>query len=64
MKVQLCWKTKDTKEGRIKVSKIMTVKQARELYSKEIEPVAIKAYLRYFDGWNYILHKTLKREEK
>ena len=64
MKVRLCWKTeKDIKERMINVSPVMTVKEAMQVY-KEIEPLAVKAYLRRWDGWYGCVYKVLKREEK
>ena len=56
MYVELCWKTKDTAKDKIHRSKRMTVKEAMRAY-KEIEPRAIKAYLRHFDGWHWQIKK-------
>jgi hypothetical protein len=61
MYVELCYKTKDTPEGKIHRSKRMTVKEAMVRYV-EIEPVATKAYLRHFDGWNWLIYRVLKEE--
>ena len=61
MYVQLCWKDKDTEEGKINVfEKRITVKQAMALYKTEMESTAIKAYLRHFDGWHWNVYKKLK----
>ncbi len=62
MYVKRCWRTKDTKEGKIHISKSMTVKEAMKRYKEEIEPYATKAYLRHFDGWHHRIYKTLKNE--
>jgi len=61
MHIQLCYKTKDTAEGKIHVSKTMTVKEAMKEY-KGIEPHATMAYLRHFDGWHHQIYKVLKKE--
>lgn len=61
MYVELCWKTKDTKKGRINVSQRMTIGEAMKRYKEEIEPKATVAYLRRFDGTHHIIHKRLKR---
>ncbi len=59
MRVQLCWKTKDTKAGKTNVSGTITVAQARELY-KDIEQVATEAYIRFWSGYHYQRYATLK----
>lgn len=61
MKIQLCWKTENTPEGKIHRSKTMTVKEAMENY-KKIEFSITEAYLRHFDGWHWFLYKRLKGE--
>ena len=59
MKVQLCWKTEKTPEGKIHVSKEMTVKEATDWFKKN-ESKIVSAYLRKFDGRHHIFHKKLK----
>ena len=59
MYVELCWKTKETEKGKVHVSKRMTVKKAMKMFDQEVKPIAIKAYLRHFDGWHYRIYKRL-----
>lgn len=62
MYVQLCWRTKDTQEGKMHVSKNLTVKQAMELY-KDREPQIIEAYLRRRDTYHWRKYRTLKEKK-
>jgi len=62
MYVEICWKTEKTPKGKIYISKRMMVKEAMKKYKKEIEPQAIKAYLRHFDGWHNRLYRTLRED--
>ena len=63
MYVEICWRTKDTEEGKIHTSQRMTVKEAMVVYKEQIEPYAIQAYLRHFDGWHRRVYKILKEGE-
>ena len=60
MKIQLCYKTRNTPIGKIHVSDTMTIKEAMKKYNK-IESSITEAYLRYFDGWHYHIHRRLKK---
>jgi len=62
MNVQLCWETKEMEKGKIRVSKMMTIKEAMKIYKKAIEPIAVKAYLRRRSEYHYYHYKTLKEE--
>ena len=63
MKVQLAFKTKDMKKGKIKTKDFSFIKEAEQWYETFVEEVAICAYLRRFDGWEWQHYKTLKKEE-
>lgn len=65
MNIELCYRTKDMPDTRIKVvQKQMTVKEAQIYYEKELKGKVILVYLRYFDKWKYTTKKVLYNETK
>ena len=64
MNVKLCFTTKDTPKGKIRVCREMTMKEAKLYYKTSIEKVAITAYIKYFDGWRWAVKLRLKGGKK
>jgi hypothetical protein len=63
MNVNICYRTKDMPDTKIKVvQKSMTVKEAQIYYDKELKGKVIYCCLRYFDGWHYVIKKVLYDE--
>jgi hypothetical protein len=59
MRCELCYKVKETPAGKIRIAfKKFTVKEAEKFV--ENHPEFISAWLRRFDGWDYVFVKTLK----
>jgi len=65
MRVQLCFKTPEMEEGKIKVvTEEMTVKKAELFYKGNLKGKVDLAYLRHFDGWRYVFVKYLYKKEE
>ena len=52
MKVDLCFTTTKTEEGKIKVLKNLTMKEAKDFVKKHDSQI-IKAYTRHFGQWHW-----------
>ena len=64
MRVDLCFKTEDTPEGKIRIiAHFPTVKEAEAYYREMLEGKVTEAYLRKFDGWHHRVYKHLFRKE-
>lgn len=67
MRVELCVRTNDMPEGKIKVRHCESVPEAMKAY-KEFKDLLgdklVKAYLRRFEGYHYYTHKVLLEEKK
>lgn len=64
MRIQLCYKTKDTAKGKVICMDFTRIKDAMAVWNNEISEKAIIGYLRKWDTWNYIVIKVLKEEVK
>lgn len=64
MKIQLCYKTKDTPKGKILYIDFTRIKDAMAIWDSEISKKATNGYLRKWDTWGYVIIRVLKEEAK
>lgn len=64
MRVQLCYITKDSAEGKMSCKNYSTVKDAMIIWDTQISKIATWGCLRKWDVYNYYTHKILKQEEE
>lgn len=64
MIVQLCYRTNETASGKIKVKANLTLREARRMFKEQLNNSSTQiAYIRYFDGWRYVVKEILKKGE-
>ena len=62
MRVQLCWKKRG--ESILHLLLSMPIKEARKAFKEMDNEEIILAYLRRWEGYEYICHKVLKDNER
>ena len=67
MRVQLCWSTtQDDINDSMHHTELMTIKEEMDIYNYKtcVEQNIVRAHLRKFKGYHWMVHKTLKGYEE
>ena len=64
MRIQLCYKTKDTAKGKVTCLEFVRIKDAMAMWDNEISEKATNGCLRKWDVWDYKVIRVLKEEVK